>query len=388
MLKHSRDERVLVAPALIEFGTAIDSRIDCSTQLPGCLFERLEELSMGQVVTDDEQIDVAVGRIAPFGNRPVDEGQCNPAGQRCKRRAKHIDQPDRLYDQPAQLVKDRAFRVGLVVLLPPDLLDGDDTRIRQPPELAKDRAGARTGQADNLVGIEAARGIAEQNAQHALLNAIEQGIGNAAARRNVPNLFRISYNTHIGNDSTHYGIFQSCMRMSASVVGRGYIPTDDTSALNPSIYMCPIAAKSHVAIDSPTAGGDTARMTQDNPQDQPAEWRELAEFKQQFRQFVAERDWAQFHSPKNLSMALAGEAGELLELFQWLTQDESRNLPDDARQAVAHEIADIQIYLAAISDRLGIDIGPAVAEKMKLNAEKYPADLARGTALKYSKLKR
>ena len=86
-------------------------------------------------------------------------------------------------------------------------------------------------------------------------------------------------------------------------------------------------------------------------------------------------------------MALAGEAGELLELFQWLTQDESRNLPDEARQAVAHEIADIQIYLAAISDRLGIDIGPAVAEKMKLNAEKYPAELARGTALKYSKLK-
>jgi len=118
------------------------------------------------------------------------------------------------------------------------------------------------------------------------------------------------------------------------------------------------------------------------------EWPELAEFKQQFRQFVAERDWQQFHSPKNLAMALAGEAGELLELFQWLTQQESRNLPDNARQAVAHEIADIQIYLAAISDRLGIDIGPAVAEKMKLNAEKYPVDLARGSALKYSGLKK
>jgi NTP pyrophosphatase (non-canonical NTP hydrolase) len=86
-------------------------------------------------------------------------------------------------------------------------------------------------------------------------------------------------------------------------------------------------------------------------------------------------------------MARAGEAGELLELLQWLTQEESRNLPEDARQAVAHEIADIQIYLAAISDRLGIDIGPAVAEKMQLNAEKYPADLARGSALKYSKLR-
>jgi dCTP diphosphatase len=128
-------------------------------------------------------------------------------------------------------------------------------------------------------------------------------------------------------------------------------------------------------------------MSRDDQPTPTPEWPELAEFKQQFRQFVTERDWAQFHSPKNLAMALAGEAGELLELFQWLTQEESRNLPDDAKQAVAHEIADIQIYLAAISDRLGIDIGPAVAEKMKLNAEKYPANLARGTALKYSKLK-
>jgi NTP pyrophosphatase (non-canonical NTP hydrolase) len=129
-------------------------------------------------------------------------------------------------------------------------------------------------------------------------------------------------------------------------------------------------------------------MTEDAAKQQAPEWPELAEFKQQFRQFTAERDWAQFHSPKNLAMALAGEAGELLELFQWLTQEESCSLPDDARQAVAHEIADIQIYLAAISDRLGIDIGPAVAGKMKLNAEKYPPDLARGTTLKYSKLVR
>jgi NTP pyrophosphatase (non-canonical NTP hydrolase) len=128
-------------------------------------------------------------------------------------------------------------------------------------------------------------------------------------------------------------------------------------------------------------------MSPDQDETPTGEWPELAEFKQQFRQFVADRDWAQFHSPKNLAMALAGEAGELLELFQWLTQDDSRNLPDEAKQAVAHEIADIQIYLAAMSDRLGIDIGPAVAEKMKLNAEKYPVELARGNALKYSKLK-
>ena len=120
---------------------------------------------------------------------------------------------------------------------------------------------------------------------------------------------------------------------------------------------------------------------------QLGEWPELADFKQRFRAFVDERDWAQFHSPKNLSMALGGEVGELLELFQWLSQDESRNLSPEDLEPIAHEIADIQIYLAALSDRLGIDIGPAVAEKMKLNAEKYPPDLARGNALKYSKLR-
>ena len=118
------------------------------------------------------------------------------------------------------------------------------------------------------------------------------------------------------------------------------------------------------------------------------EWRELTRFKAEFRRFVAERDWDQFHSPKNLAMALAGEVGELLELFQWLTQDQSRNLPDEAKQAVAHEIADIQIYLATLADRLGIQIGPAVARKMKQNAEKYPADRARGSARKYTAYKK
>ena len=76
-------------------------------------------------------------------------------------------------------------------------------------------------------------------------------------------------------------------------------------------------------------------MNTDDQNASTEEWPELAEFKQRFRAFVAEREWEQFHSPKNLAMALAGEAGELLELFQWLTQEESRNLPDDAKQAVA-----------------------------------------------------
>ncbi len=118
----------------------------------------------------------------------------------------------------------------------------------------------------------------------------------------------------------------------------------------------------------------------------PTEWAGLAEFRHEFRKFIDERDWEQFHSPKNLAMALAGEVGELLEQFQWLSEEESRHLSGENLEAVAREIADIQIYLVSLSDRLGIDIGPAVARKMKLNAEKYPADLARGNALKYSKL--
>jgi dCTP diphosphatase len=126
-------------------------------------------------------------------------------------------------------------------------------------------------------------------------------------------------------------------------------------------------------------------MKSSNPE---SEWPELARFKQTFREFVKERDWEQFHSPKNLAMALAGEVGELLEHFQWLSEDQSRRLDAETLEQVAHEIADIQVYLATLSDRLGIAIGPAVVAKMKLNAAKYPAELARGSAAKYTELAR
>ncbi len=114
------------------------------------------------------------------------------------------------------------------------------------------------------------------------------------------------------------------------------------------------------------------------------EWPELERFQIEFRGFVAARDWDQFHNPKNLAMALAGEVGELLEHFQWLTPGQSEQLAADERIRVSHEIADIQIYLAALADRLGIAIGAAVVEKMRLNAAKYPADQARGSARKYT----
>lgn len=106
--------------------------------------------------------------------------------------------------------------------------------------------------------------------------------------------------------------------------------------------------------------------------------------KRRMRRFVAARDWEQFHSPKNLSMALIAEAAELIEHFQWLTQKQSRELPAEALQEVAHELADIQIYLVRIADQLGIDLIEAANRKMDLNERKYPAAKVRGSARKYT----
>lgn len=100
------------------------------------------------------------------------------------------------------------------------------------------------------------------------------------------------------------------------------------------------------------------------------------------RDFVRERDWEQFHSPKNLSIALSVEASELLEHFQWLTQEESHNLPPDKRAAVEEEMADVLIYLVRLADRLGVDLLDAAERKMKRNGERYPAELVRGSAKK------
>jgi len=113
------------------------------------------------------------------------------------------------------------------------------------------------------------------------------------------------------------------------------------------------------------------------------EWSELEKFQTEFRAFVAEREWDQFHTPKNLVMALSGKGGGLLEHFQWLTPEQSADLPDETLAEIVLEIADVQIYLAALADRLGVEIGPTGARKIALNAEKYPADQVRGSARKY-----
>jgi len=107
---------------------------------------------------------------------------------------------------------------------------------------------------------------------------------------------------------------------------------------------------------------------------------EVAELLAKIRAFNAERDWQRFHSPKNLVMALGVEAAELCEHFQWLTGEQSRNLSNVKKEAVAEEIADVLIYLLNLADQLGIDPLAAAHEKILANARKYPADKVRGRA--------
>jgi NTP pyrophosphatase (non-canonical NTP hydrolase) len=110
----------------------------------------------------------------------------------------------------------------------------------------------------------------------------------------------------------------------------------------------------------------------------------LNRIKTRLRAFTAARDWDQFHSPKNLAMALIVEAAELVEHFQWLTEEQSQTLPPDKLAEVEQEVADIQIYLIRLADKLGIDMEQAVNAKIKLNEKKYPAEKVRGSAEKYN----
>ena len=118
-------------------------------------------------------------------------------------------------------------------------------------------------------------------------------------------------------------------------------------------------------------------------------WRvSIASLQRQLRDFAVERDWEQFHTPKNLVMALAGEVGELTEIFQWLTPDESADVMVEAASAgkVREEMADVLAYLLRLSDVLGVDLEAALAEKIVKNAVKYPVETAQGVATKYTDL--
>jgi NTP pyrophosphatase (non-canonical NTP hydrolase) len=102
------------------------------------------------------------------------------------------------------------------------------------------------------------------------------------------------------------------------------------------------------------------------------------------REFAIDRDWEKFHSPKNLVMALASEVGELIEHFQWLTEEESKSLPETKLSEVEQELADIFIYLVRLCDKLGINLTEATFRKIKINSEKYPIDRVRSSAKKYT----
>lgn len=112
----------------------------------------------------------------------------------------------------------------------------------------------------------------------------------------------------------------------------------------------------------------------------------MQELMKKLRMFASERDWEQFHSLKNLSMALAVETAEIMEHFQWLTEEQSRNLDNKTLEKVKEEIADTQIYLARLADQLGIDPITAANEKLIKNADKYPVEKAKGSAKKYTDL--
>lgn len=113
---------------------------------------------------------------------------------------------------------------------------------------------------------------------------------------------------------------------------------------------------------------------------------DLESIRDQLREFAAARDWDQFHSPRNLAAALAVEASELLEVFQWLTDHQSQRLPEESLSRAKHEMADVLLYLIRLADKLGVDLIQVSKDKIQLNEQKYPIEKARGNARKYSDL--
>lgn len=114
----------------------------------------------------------------------------------------------------------------------------------------------------------------------------------------------------------------------------------------------------------------------------------LSEIEEYLNTFARDRDWEQFHTPKNLVMALTGEAGELAEIFQWLNLEESRRVMEDPKAAARtrEELADILQYVIRLASVLGIDLREALWAKLRINEQRYPVELARGSARKYTEL--
>ena len=114
----------------------------------------------------------------------------------------------------------------------------------------------------------------------------------------------------------------------------------------------------------------------------------VTKLKLQLREFAEARDWNQFHSPKNLSMALSIEVAEILEHFQWLTEEQSNNLPKKKLKEIESELADTLIYLIRLADKLNLNLLSAAQNKIKLNEKKYPVDKSKGNAIKYTEFEK
>lgn len=114
---------------------------------------------------------------------------------------------------------------------------------------------------------------------------------------------------------------------------------------------------------------------------------DIDQIKQRLRKFAEARDWDQFHSPKNLASAISVEAAELLELFQWLSEEKSRDLDDATKEKVEQEVADVFLYLIRLADKLDIDMMAAATRKIAINEAKYPVELSKGNAKKYTEFK-
>jgi NTP pyrophosphatase (non-canonical NTP hydrolase) len=129
-------------------------------------------------------------------------------------------------------------------------------------------------------------------------------------------------------------------------------------------------------------------VTASSPSKDSAVLIDVAALAGKLRQFAADRAWEQFHSPKNLVMALTGEVGELNEIFQWMTEADSQSAgtAPATSEAVSAELADVMLYLVRLADVLKVDLNEAVRHKLILNAQKYPVDKAHGSSKKYSDL--
>jgi NTP pyrophosphatase (non-canonical NTP hydrolase) len=112
----------------------------------------------------------------------------------------------------------------------------------------------------------------------------------------------------------------------------------------------------------------------------------ISNWKNKLSKFAGDRDWDQFHSPKNLVMALSVESSELLEHFQWLTSEEAQNLDSEKLEEIKEEMADVLLYMIRLSDVLDVDLEDALEKKFKKNTLKYPVEKAKGTSEKYDKL--